>query len=118
MIARVHELLRLVLLLCVHLGFNAFVQRKPNLHIHNVSSLHPDHEKLSELLQLLQCEFDLNHAAGASTTVAGSATKTGSTCGSIGGTIITGGSHGSGGAMTGGLIWFLICAVTFASMAA
>jgi hypothetical protein len=96
-----------VLLLCVHLGFNAFVQRKSNLHIHNVSSLHPDHEKLGELLQLLQCEFDLNHAAGASTTGASGATTTGS------GT----GNHGSGGAMTGGLIWSLICCVTFASIA-
>jgi hypothetical protein len=96
-----------VLLLCVHLGFNAFVQRKSNLHIHNVSSLHPDHEKLGELLQLLQCEFDLNHAAGASTTGASGATTTGS------GT----GNHGSGGATTGGLIWFSICNETFASMA-
>ncbi len=89
-------------------------KRKGCTGVSNATSLNRNVDELEEAIHLLGAEFDLDHAAEVSATTTGSATlTTGSATLTGGGT----GTHGNGGAITGGLIWSLICCVTFASMA-
>jgi hypothetical protein len=89
---------------------NQFGQWNSYLCILETASFDGDVDELEELIGLLSGKFDCNHATGASETTGCSSTAAtgvsaltsgGSTCGNIGGTIITGGTHGSGGAMIG-----------------